>query len=129
MTITKRDIEKALEIIDGDARDVFLNMPREDQLIVLLSMEGSNSNRLAVVERRQIDFERDIRLYREKRERKESNGDGDIMSTTQKILKAIRETEAAKFNYAVWFRDRVLPQVITLITLAILYLTFGGKLP
>lgn len=129
MTITKRDLERAMENLDTDARDTFLQMPREDQLIVLLSMEGSNSNRLAVVEKRQIDFERDVRSYRRQREIREDSDSEEVMNTTQKILKAIAEAEAKKFNYAAWFRDRVLPQVITLITLAILYLTFGGKIP
>lgn len=129
MTISKRDLEKALEVLDNDARETFLGMSREDQLIILLSMEGANSNRLAKVEKWQIDFELDSRLYREKRERREGRVDDDLVTTTQKILKAIKDSDAAKFNYGVWFRDRVLPQVISLITLAVLYLTFGGKLP
>ncbi len=129
MTITKREIEQAKDAFDDDAKDTFLAMTREDQLIVLLSMEGSNSNRLAKVEKWQIDFERDARLYRAQRERRENHDDEDLLGTTQKILKAIADSEAKKFNYAVWFRDRVLPQVITVITLAILALAFGARLP
>jgi hypothetical protein len=129
MTVSKRDLERVLNNLDTDAREAFLNMSPEDQRVVLLSMSASNSNRLAVVEKRQIDFEHDIKLYRQKRERLENHSDEEWLGTTQKILRAIADAEAKKFNYAVWFRDRVLPQVITLITLAILYLTFGGKLP
>ena len=114
--------------MDEDAKEMFLDMTREEQLTVLLSMAASNSNRLALVERRQIDFEADYKSYRRERERKENDGD-DEMTTTQKIVKMIEEERAKQFNYAMWFRDRVLPQVISLITLAILYLTFGGKLP
>lgn len=128
MPITKRDLEKARDLMDYEAKDFFLGASREDQLTILLSMEYSNSNRLAVLERRQIEFENDMREYRKQRERRE-NDDEDLLGTTQKILRAIAEAESKKFDYAVWFRDRVLPQVITLITLAILYLTFGGKLP
>ena len=129
MTITKKDIERALEGMEDDARQSFLSMSREDQMIVILSMEGSNSNRLAVVERRQIEFDKDMKDYRRRREIREDKNDDEVMNTTQKIIKAIAEAEAKKFNYGVWFRDRVLPQVITLITLAVLYLTFGNQLP
>lgn len=136
MSITRQDIEKALDNFDADARAWFLSMEAEERQVVLLSMSASNSNRLAIVEKEQIDnrkwridFERDVRRYREQRERRENHDDEEVMGTTQKILKAIADAEAKKFNYGVWFRDRVLPQVITLITLAILYLTFGGKIP
>jgi hypothetical protein len=129
MSITKADLERARQFLDDDAKAAFLGMPREEQLAVLLSMEGSNSNRLAVVERWQINFERENRMYREKRERRESGDDDEMMDITQKILKAIEDAESKKFNFFSWFRDRVLPQVITLITLAILYLTFRGGPP
>jgi len=129
MTITKKDINKALENLDDDLRADFLGMTPEEQMTIILSMSGSNSNRLAIVEKWQIDFERGTQLYRAQRERRESSDDESLMSTTQKILKAIQQNEATKFNYWIWFRDRVLPTVITIITLAILALTFGVKLP
>jgi hypothetical protein len=128
MAITKADLERARQFLDDDAKAAFLDMPREEQLAILLSMEGSNSNRLAVVERWQINFERDNRIYRAQREQRE-NGDDDVLNITQKILKAIEEVDSKKFNFFVWFRDRVLPTVMTAITLGILYLIFGGKLP
>src|SRR5690349_9766523 len=104
MPITKREIERAKDAVDDDEKETFLAMSREDQLVVLLSMEGSNSNRLAVVEKWQIDFQRDNRLYREKRERRESHDEegDDRMSTTQKIVKMIEEERAKQFNYSVW---------------------------
>ena len=129
MTITKKDINKALENLDDDLRADFLGMTPEEQMTIILSMSGSNSNRLAIVEKWQIDFERGTRLYRAQRERRENSDEEEMIGTTQKILRAIKEAEAAKFNYAVWFRDRVLPSVITVITLAILALAFGVRLP
>ncbi len=121
------DVERLLNGMDIDAKNAFTGMERENQLLVLFSIEMSNSNRLAKVEKKQIAFEEDNKMYREKREHRES--ENDIMNTTQKIVAALAEAEAKRFNYWTWFRDRVLPSVITLITLAILYLTFGGKLP
>lgn len=128
MSITKREIEQTLNNFDRDAKEYFLAMSREDQLLVVLSMEGSNSNRLAKVEKWQIEFEKDSRLYRREREQREGNGE-DVMSITQKMAKVVAQEFAKRFDFWTWFRDRVLPGVITLIVLAVLYLTFGGKLP
>jgi len=145
MTVSKRDIDQILKQLDEDARETFLSMSREDQLLVILSMEGSNSNRLAVVEKSQIGFGQDLdsfkqelrivradREKREQRDRQKLYGDlegDDEMSTTQKVARAIAQEFAKRFDMWAWFRDRVLPSVITLIVLAVLYLTFGGKLP
>ena len=131
MPITKRDLENVKNAMDEDAKAMFLDMTREEQLTVLLSMAASNSNRLALVERRQIDFETDYKAYRRERERKEviDNDDDEKMGTTQKIVKMIEEERAKQFNYVVWFRDRVMPTIITAITLALLALAFGAKLP
>jgi len=123
----KTDIEKLLTVMDNGAKEAFISMPRENQLLVLLSIEMSNSNRLAKVEKKQIEVEIDVKQYRRQRESREDNSNGDIMNTTQKILKAISEADAKKFNYGIWFRDRVLPSVITVITLALLALAFGYK--
>ena len=129
MPITLRELEKLRDDFDPEAREFFLTMSREEQLSVLFSMSASSSNRLAKVEKWQIDFERNSRLYREKRERRENEDDDDAVSTTQKILQAIDAHEAKKFNYAVWFRDRILPTLVTGFILALMYLVYGGKLP
>ena len=132
MTITKKDIEKALSILDPDAKDMFLAMSDEERDTILLSMSGSNSNRLANVEKWQIDYERNNRLYREKREKREDNNSDDVMNTTQKILKAIAESEAKKFNLAVWMRDRVAPGLVQGAIMAVIIvmgLIAAGKFP
>lgn len=128
MAITKRDIEKALENLDDDLRQDFISMSEQERDTVLLSLSGSNSNRLALVERWQIEFERNNRLYREKRERMESRNGDDEVNITQKILQAIKENEAAKFDWWIWFRDRVLPVVVTVGFLALLGLLYGKQL-
>ena len=127
--MNSRDIERLLSNLDQDARKVFSVLPREDQLLIIFSMEMTNSNRLAVVEKRQIDFEKETREYREKRERREDSSDDGIMNTTQKILKAIADQKAKEFDFWQWFRDRVAPTLLVTIILGILYLVFGGHLP
>jgi len=126
--VSKVDIQQILENVDEDARDNFASMDEKAQLLVIFSLEISNSNRLAVVEKRQIDFERDYNLYRSKREKKESNRDIDVLSITQEITKGIKEALAQRFDVWVWFRDRVLPVLVTGFILVLLSLVYG-KLP
>jgi hypothetical protein len=128
MTVTQKDIDRALKNLDDDAKATFLGMSREDQLLVVLSMEGSNSNRLAVVEKWQIDFERESKVYRRQREQREGSDD-DLMTNTQKMAKIVANELAKRFDFWSWFRDRILPTVITVIVLAVLYMAFGGKIP
>ena len=128
MTITKRDIEKVLGNLDEDAKESFLAMTKEDQLLVILSMEGSNSNRLAIVERWQIDFQRDQNKYRQQREKREGS-DEDVMSITQKMAKVFAQEIAKRFDFWAWARDRILPPIAIAFILGLLYLVFGGRLP
>lgn len=123
----KTDIEKLLTAMDNGAKEAFLSMTVENQRLVLFSIEISNSNRIANVEKKQIEIDRDMREYRRTRERREDHNDESIMDTTQKILKAIAEAEAKKFNVGVYVRDKILPTVITFVTLALLALAFGYK--
>jgi len=129
MITSQKDIEKALENLDDDAKASFLAMPREDQLLVVLSMEGANSNRLAIVERWQIEFEKEARKYRIERENKENGQEGNIMSITQKMAKVVALEFAKRFDFWTWFRDRILPPIAIAFILGLLYLVFGGKLP
>src|SRR3990172_166339 len=133
--LDKRDL--FVSDIDEDIKLVFLAMSREDQLLAIMNMQSWIRAELAVMKKSQIvydedlqGFKKELREFRQIREQKEHNKEinrDELLTTTQKILKAIAQVEASRFNYGVWFRDRVLPQVFTLITLAILYLTFGGK--
>ncbi len=127
--------------MDEDAKKVFLAMPREEQLLAILGMQSFVRSELVNVKKDLIDvrsdlntFKRESLEYRGQRERRERNMLGELqgddeMSTTQKIVREITNQLQARFDFWVWFRDKVLPQVIALITLAILYLTFGGKVP
>lgn len=129
MTISQKDLEKALENLEEGAKASFLGMPGEDQLLVVLSMEGSNSNRLAIVEKWQIEFEREARRYRAQRENKENGREDEIMSITQKMAKVVAQEFAKRFDFWSWFRDRILPPIFIAFILGLLYLVFGGNLP
>jgi len=125
----KFNVEQLLSIMDNGAKEAFINMTRENQLLVLLSIEMSNSNRLAMVERKQIDTETDLKAYRRKREMKEDNGDHEVMNTTQKILTYIAEAKAKEFNWGIYFRDRVLPNILSPAIIILLYLIFTQLRP
>jgi CHASE3 domain sensor protein len=132
MPITKNDIRKALLAFENGAKEMFLAMPEEERDAIIFSIETSNSNRIAIMEKRQIGFEEDIKDYRRQREIREDNGSEETMNTTQKILQAIAEAEAKKFNWSAWFRDRVLPSFVTVAISAfivIMGLFISGNLP
>lgn len=118
----KIDIEKLLTIMDNSAKEAFISMPRENQLLVLLSIEMSNSNRLAKVEKKQIDMEADVKTYRRERERREDDSDDHLLNTTQKMLKILAQEKAKEFNWGIYFRDRVLPNILSPAILILIYL-------
>jgi hypothetical protein len=130
MTINKKELESLVKMeMDEEAKRTFLAMVREEQLLAIMGMQAYIRSDLANVKKKQMDFEQELRQYRMQRERREDEHDHEIMNTTQKIVKALQEAKANEFNAGIWFRDKVLPGIISLITLGILYLVFGGKLP
>jgi len=120
--MTTSNIREMLGAVQADkeARQVFLSMPREEQLLAILGMIAFLSSQIAGLQKDAID-------YRHKREEIEDGHSQEVMNTTQKIVKAISEAKASEFNFWLWFRDKVLPAVATAITLAVLYLAFGGR--
>jgi hypothetical protein len=130
MTLNKKELENLVAMeMDEEAKITFLSMVREEQLLAIMGMQAYIRSDLANVKKKQFDFENELRQYRIQRERREDKENNDVMNTTQKIVKAISEAKASEFNFWLWFRDKVLPGIISLITLGILYLVFGGKLP
>ena len=112
-----------------DQKVAFLSMRQEEQLAALFGMLAYIRSDLANVKKEQIGFGqdldsfkrelRDVRITREKKEQERQQ------NTDQKIDAALSK----RFDFWVYLRDRVLPGIITLILLAVLYLTFGGQMP
>jgi hypothetical protein len=125
--------------MDPEAKKVFMAMPREEQLFAILGMQSFIRSELANVEKDVInvkselsEIKKESREYRVRREKKEKNTLGDFEgdekhSTTEKIVKAVAAEFQKRFDFWVWFRDKVLPAVVTAIALGVLYLVFGGK--
>jgi hypothetical protein len=59
-------------------------------------------------------------------DKKISGLDGRI-NTLERQVSGISERDRNKFDWGIYFRDRVLPQILTVITLAILALAFAPK--
>jgi hypothetical protein len=138
----KVDFQEIFDAVqmDENAKKVFLSMPREEQLLAILGINAWTRSELAVVKKDvvsiQADLEetrRDLVSYRIKRERQERESreydDDATITNTQKIAKEVAKALAQRFDFWTWFRDRVLPTVVTIITLAILYFVFGGRIP
>ena len=117
------------EDLTEDQKATFLSMRQEEQLAALFGMLAYIRSDLANVKKEQIGFGqdlnsfkrelRDVRVTREKMEQERQQ------NTDQKIDAALSK----RFDFWVYLRDRILPSVITLILLAVLYLTFGGQAP
>ena len=112
---------------DEDHRATFLMMPLNEQLGILYDMLRYVRGELSTLKKSHYEFEEELRDFRKKREERERFREDDLTTTTQKIRAIIEATEAKRWDFWIYMRDKVMPQVITLILLALLYLTFGTK--
>ena len=94
-------------------RDVFKRMDTKDQIMALFDMTRYVRGEIAGMRRDLILFLENNKAYRAQREEKEQN-------TTAKIEAILSK----RFDFGVWFRDKVLPAVITTVVIALLYLAF-----
>lgn len=95
-------------------RDLFKRLHSDDQAIALFDMLRAVRGDVANLTRRLVDFQADLTNYRAQREEHEQN-------TTQKIEAILGK----RFDFWTYFRDKVLPSVITVIVVGILYLVFN----
>lgn len=106
----------------------FLRMTDQEKMAALYDMISFIRNDVAMVKKSFIElrndfdtFQRETRSVRQMREEKEQNEE----TTIDKIEKVLSK----RFDAWVYFRDRILPTILTLIITALLYVTFGGKMP
>lgn len=99
-------------------RLAFQAMRPEEQVLSLFDMLRFTRAEIASTRRAVLDLQTDITHYRSVREVSEKQS--GLMTTSQKIRAVMNE----RFDTGAWFRDRVLPQVMTIIVIALLYLVF-----
>lgn len=115
---------------NNDQRRVFLQLPRLEQSSTLYDMLAYIRSELAILTAAIADLREDNKyLKRELQGVGRRSKKDETLDTTAKF-NAMMER---RFVWWVWARDKViagtLSNVLTVITLAILYMTFGGKLP
>jgi hypothetical protein len=97
----------------SDETEKFAKLELKDQIKIMYSMLHYVRGQLPIIQKEQVDFRDELRHVRQRREAEE-------MNTAQKI-----ETILSKrFDFWIYFRDKVLPNIITVATLALLYLIF-----
>lgn len=99
--------------LNDTERDVFRHMDTKDQVMALFDMTRYVRGEIAGMRRDLINFTNDIREYRNKREAEEEG-------TTQKIERVLGK----RFDFWLYFRDKIFPPVVTTIIIALLYLAF-----
>jgi hypothetical protein len=109
---------------DNDQRRVFLAMPRNEQLAMLYDMIAYNRNELATDKSDHVAMKDDIKFMKNELMGIGMRGKDDTLTTTEKFDKLM----GRRRDWGAWFIDRVLPQIVTLIILAVLALTFGKDL-
>jgi len=116
-----------IEISDQEKQS-FVKMPLADQLATIFDMLRYTRGEISSIRKNEIDFRIDLndfkgelREVRRKREEREEKRETDLLTTTQKI-KAVLEK---RFDFWTYLRDKVLPQIITLVVIGLLYLVFG----
>jgi hypothetical protein len=123
-----------IEQMDEDVKNAFLSMSPEEQLLAIWNMQQYLRGEIAVVKKRQLTSEIDVKKYRNYREKREKelfgeNEDDNGMSITQKVMKLaakeVADAFARRFDFWVWFRDRVLPVLVTGFIIGLLYLVYG----
>lgn len=94
-------------------RDKFKRLQGDEQAIALFDMFRAIRGEIANLKRTVLNFQEDLTHYRTVREKVELN-------TEQKIDIALGK----RFDFWTYFRDKILPSILTVIVLGILYLVF-----
>lgn len=145
--VTSHGIKDMLDSVqaDKDAKKVFLNMPREEQLLAILGMIAYTNSVLANVQKEQIEqraalnsFKDEVRNSREERKQIEkdladklgvdfrfTDPEDETLTTTQKVMAVI----ARRLDFWKPILQHSISIVLDIVILALLYLAFGGKLP
>jgi len=78
--------------MDDEAREAFLSLSREEQLLAILSMETYVRAKLATLEKRLLELEKDLIAYRKQREEVEQkNHNGQTQRIIKGVIDALRK--------------------------------------
>ena len=107
------------------SKKVFLSsLTREQQLGMLFDMCQALSNSQAIDGKDHVLIKQDIIYLKGELAGIGRRGADPTLDTEEKFENLMSK----RFDWSVWFRDKVLPQIVTLMVLAVLALTFGKTL-
>jgi hypothetical protein len=122
--LTGDDIREMLALVraDREARQVFLGMPREDQLLSILGMISYINSQIAKMQKEAIE-------YRHIREARDGTRDQHLQDTGEMIAIGIRKALDERNQRSNKIIDSVITNLINIILIGILFLVFGQIKP
>lgn len=126
--LTETSIKELLESVQADreAKQVFLAMPRNEQLLAILGMIAFNTQQIARLQKENID-------YRHERERREQQLT-ELLDTTPDLKDLTPDEKQNTVQKIITLATRpargtLVDKVMSLILLILFYLAITGKLP
>lgn len=134
--VTLNSIKEMLDAVQADreARQVFLKMPREEQLLTILGILAVNSSQVAILQKEFITLKKDNTSYREEREKREKKLT-EILDTNPDIKALSPEAKENTMQKIIALATRpaksgaLLDKVLSLILVILFVLFVMGKIP
>jgi len=111
-----------------DQKRAFMEMSLPEQLGSIFDMLRYERNEIGTIRKNEIEFRIDLAAFREElrevrreREKREKKLDIDLQTTTEKIMTILGK----RFDFWTYLRDKVVPQILTLVIVGLLYLVFS----
>jgi hypothetical protein len=125
--LTGDDIREMLSMVQADreARQVFLAMPREDQLLSILGMIAYLNSQIAKMQKDNLSY----RQTRESNENTRNARNDKLMDTGEMIAMGIRKALDERSGRWNKIADSVITNLINIILIGILILVFGNLKP
>ena len=117
--LTVENLREMLELVQADreARQVFLSMPREDQLLSILGMIAYTNSQIANLQKGNVE-------YRHAREQREMSHRQELVDTGEVIAVGIKRALEERYARSTKIVDSVIINLTTIIAVALLVLAF-----
>jgi len=109
------------------SKQVFMSFSNQEQREALFDMVEYVRGELANDKKEHIDIKGNVAHLQGELQgvRRRKDKADKSMTTSEKIMAVLDR----RFDTWSWFRDKVLPQIVSVIIFGILYMVFGGKIP
>lgn len=100
---------------------IFKSLPLSDQVAAMYEMLRYVRAQGAILQKTLLDLSAEVQLIKNDVANAKFYTE-DRLDTTQKIKRVLD----GRFDWSVWFRDKVLPAIVTAVVVSVLVLTFGS---